>query len=86
MTEDARWARPARGDAEAYAPRPMRIEVDPEVCTGHGRCYALAPEVFEADDDGYCATRSLEVPPDLERPARLGVDSCPEGAIRIVSG
>ena len=21
----------------------MRIEVDPEVCTGHGRCYTLAP-------------------------------------------
>ena len=41
----------------------MRIEVDVELCTGHGRCYSLAPEVYEADDEGYCATRQLDVPP-----------------------
>jgi ferredoxin len=62
----------------------MRIEVDPDACTGHGRCYSLAPELFDADDDGYCATRSLEVPAGQEAQARLAVDSCPEGAIRVV--
>ncbi len=62
----------------------MRIVVDPEICTGHGRCYALAPGLFEADDDGYCATRDLEIEPDREDEARLGVASCPEGAIRLV--
>jgi ferredoxin len=62
----------------------MRIEVDPEVCTGHGRCYTLAPEVYDADDDGYCATRSLDVPPHLEEQAMVGVRSCPERAIRVV--
>jgi ferredoxin len=31
----------------------MRIEVDLERCTGHGRCYDLQPEIFEPfDDDG----------------------------------
>jgi ferredoxin len=62
----------------------MRIEVDPETCTGHGRCYTLAPDVFEADDDGYCATRSLDVPAGLEDPARLGATNCPERAITVV--
>jgi ferredoxin len=63
----------------------VRIEVDPEACTGHGRCYALVPEMFEADDDGYCATRSVDVPPGEEGRAQLAVESCPEGAIRVVS-
>jgi ferredoxin len=62
----------------------VRIEVDPNVCTGHGRCYSLAPEVYEPDDDGYCATRSLEVPPELEQQARVGVANCPERAITVI--
>lgn len=62
----------------------MRIQVDPDTCTGHGRCYTLAPGVYEADDDGYCATRALDVPPELEAQARLGVTNCPERAITVV--
>ena len=31
----------------------MRIKIDNDRCTGHGRCYALAPEVFEPDDEGH---------------------------------
>lgn len=64
----------------------MRIEVDAELCTGHGRCYSLAPEVYEADDDGYCATRSLEIAPELEQAARLGAQNCPEHAISVIEG
>ena len=64
----------------------MRIVVDPDACTGHGRCYSLAPGVFDADDDGYCATRSVEVPPELEEQARLGATNCPERAITVVPG
>lgn len=62
----------------------VRIEVDGDRCVGHGRCYALAPDLFEADDDGYCITRSREVTPEEEAQARVGVDSCPEGAIALV--
>ncbi|HEX6423004.1 MAG TPA: ferredoxin [Acidimicrobiales bacterium] len=61
----------------------MRIVVDPGACTGHGRCYTLAPQVYEPDDDGYCATRTLEVPPGLEEQARTGARNCPERAIRV---
>jgi ferredoxin len=64
----------------------MRIEVDLEACTGHGRCYTLAPEVFDADDDGYCATPSVEVPAGLEDTARRAAASCPERAISVTEG
>jgi ferredoxin len=59
----------------------MKIVVDTNLCTGHGRCYSLAPDVFDSDDAGYCAPRYEEVPPELERHARLGAENCPEGAI-----
>lgn len=60
--------------------------MDAEKCTGHGRCYTLAATVYEGDDDGYCATRSLDIPPHLEAAARLGAQSCPEHAIAIIDG
>ena len=62
----------------------MKIRIDEERCTGHGRCYALAPEVFEPDDEGHSVLRLDEIPPDLEAKARIGVENCPEQAISIV--
>lgn len=62
----------------------IKIEVDRERCTGHGRCWTLAPEVFEADDDGYCATGEAEVGDDRSAAALRGVKSCPEHAITAV--
>lgn len=61
----------------------MRIAVDGEVCTGHGRCYTLAPELFAPDDQGHCVILVEEVPPELEDRARAGAANCPEGAISI---
>ena len=62
----------------------MRIEVDHDTCTGHGRCWSLAPEVYDADDDGYCATQVFEVPAGFEEQARRGAAGCPERAITVV--
>lgn len=61
----------------------MRITVDRDRCTGHGRCYALAPEVYDADDDGYGVPRFDEPPVDLEDAARRGAANCPEDAITV---
>ena len=65
----------------------MRIKLDNEKCQGHGRCYSLAPDLFEADDEGYAVLKVTgDVPPDREREARLAVDNCPEFAIEVVDG
>lgn len=64
----------------------MKVAVDGELCSGHGRCYSLAPDVYEADDEGYNARRGsvVDVPDDQEEPARSGAQSCPEGALTVI--
>jgi ferredoxin len=62
----------------------MRIAVDTEACTGHGRCYALAPDVYAPDDRGHCELLVTgDVPPELVEQARAGEANCPERAISI---
>jgi len=61
----------------------MRVRVDDAACTGHGRCYALAPDVYEPDDAGHCRLLVEDVPPALEEQARLGEANCPERAIHL---
>ena len=61
----------------------MHIEIDSDSCTGHGRCYSLAAEVFDVDDAGYGVVRLPDVPPELEAKARAAVTNCPERAITI---
>jgi ferredoxin len=63
----------------------MRVAVDAGICTGHGRCYALAPDVFGPDDFGHCEilVPGGEVPAELEAQACTGRDNCPELAISI---
>lgn len=62
----------------------MRINLNTDACQGHGRCYALAPELFDSDDEGYSVLLgSGDVPAELEEAARLAADNCPEFAITI---
>ena len=62
----------------------MKIVFDRPKCQGHGRCYSLAPEVFESDDEGYAVLLcSVDVPAELEDAARLAADNCPEYAITV---
>jgi len=61
----------------------LRITLDRERCTGHGRCYMLAPEVFDSDDEGYGIALSETVVPALEAAARKAAANCPEDAITV---
>jgi ferredoxin len=76
-------SRPGPGFSAPGTLRAMRVRVDAEACTGHGRCYSLAPELFSADDEGHCVLEHEEVPEGLEDQARLGVQNCPERAITV---
>ena len=62
----------------------MKNHVDPEKCQGHNRCYALAPDVFAADDDGHGEV-VLRTPdtPELQAAAETAMRNCPETAIEI---
>lgn len=62
----------------------MKVRIDTEVCTGHGRCYTLAPEVFDSDERGHGFVISEELSDDLRDKALIGVQNCPEQAISIV--
>ena len=64
----------------------MRTAVEGALCTGHGRCYVLADQLFHEDADGFNAERDtvLDVAPELEEAARLSAASCPERAITII--
>lgn len=59
------------------------VSVDADRCTGHGRCYTLAPDVFDADDVGHCVLLVEDVSGDLEAQAAIGEQNCPESAITL---
>jgi len=62
----------------------MRIVYERSRCQGHGRCYALAPELFDSDDEGYAVLLVTgALPAEREAAARLAADNCPEFAITI---
>lgn len=63
----------------------MRYLVDVALCCGHGRCAAVAAEVYSLDDAGFNAAvgHLVEVPPALEAAAKAGAWACPDAAIRL---
>jgi ferredoxin len=60
------------------------VSIDEAACSGHGRCYAVSPDLFGIDDDGKgVAPGSFILASDLGA-AQLAVDNCPEEAIRLL--
>jgi len=75
---------PSRRATRATVTR-MRVEVDTELCQGHNRCYALAPELFDVDDYGTAiVVGDGTVPAELTEKAELAVANCPEYAIKLI--
>lgn len=63
----------------------MKISIDAELCQGHNRCFALAPELVDVDDYGDAfVLHDGEVPNGMEATAKLIIDNCPEYAISEV--
>lgn len=65
----------------------MRVHIDGETCTGHGRCAKYGPNVYRLDEiDGYNSDRgtTITVPEDEEKNATMGRKACPERAIKVV--
>ena len=63
----------------------MKVQINPGLCQGHGRCYDLAPGLFGADDEGYGQVLGDGmVPQDAEHDANLAALNCPEQAIDLL--
>jgi ferredoxin len=64
----------------------VRLRVDADECTGHGRCYRIAPDLLSYDDEGYVSIRGEEIaiPADMADVAEELEGTCPEGAIILI--
>jgi ferredoxin len=60
-----------------------RVEVDRDRCVGSGTCEALAPGVFEVDDDGVLAVLRPEPGEDDLTEVRDAVTACPTRALAL---
>jgi len=62
----------------------VKVRIDPELCQGQGRCFSIAPSIFDFDDlgngfvigDGTLSADTLAL-------AQLAQANCPEHAIFI---
>jgi ferredoxin len=61
----------------------VKAKVDTDRCVGHARCNAVAPNVFDLDDDGYAVGPGEELTGARLDEAYLGRDACPERAITV---
>ena len=59
----------------------MKVNVDKNVCIGCGACQAIAPDVFEIEDDGL-ATAHGEINDNNKADVIDASESCPTGAIK----
>jgi ferredoxin len=64
----------------------VRVIVDSGSCMGHGRCYRIAPDLFDYDDEGYPTIRGelVDVPAHLEAAVDEAAGTCPEEAISLI--
>ncbi len=58
----------------------LTIRIDRTLCVGFGDCMAVAPDVFEFDEDGICAFRADPGSPETERLIQA-CDVCPVDAL-----
>ena len=66
--------------------KPMRVEVDLDLCQGHAECEAEAPDWFTVGTGPGAKVRARrgEIPVDRLAAARDAVRYCPTQALRLV--
>ena len=61
----------------------MKIKVDFDLCESNALCEAMAPEVFELDDDDFLVVKAEETTPETLEDAKRAVAACPRAAIKL---
>ena len=62
----------------------LKIIADRSKCQGHARCYALAPDIFALNEEGYIDFDERVIATDREKRARQAVRACPENALTLI--
>ena len=91
LRRHAAGARRRRDDGARDAPAALggglvKLQVT-TACQGHGRCYSLAPQYLESDDEGFVTIRGgdpIEIPDDQRDLAVELAGTCPESAIVVI--
>lgn len=60
------------------------LKVNKDLCIGCGACQAVAPEVFEIEDDGLASVIVSEIPEEFKEDAMDAKEGCPTSAIEDV--
>ena len=61
----------------------MRVVVDWDLCESNAVCMAVAPEVFEVDDDDNLNLLQEQPPEELRGKVEEAVRRCPKQALSI---
>lgn len=62
----------------------MKIKVDFDLCESNALCEAMAPEVFELDDDDYLHLKTDQTTDENIEDVKRAVAACPRAAITLV--
>jgi ferredoxin len=62
----------------------MKVKVDFDLCESNALCEAIAPDVFQLDDDDFLEVLDDEVTDENRDRIERAVASCPRAAISIV--
>ncbi|MFW0793885.1 ferredoxin [Gordonia sp. CPCC 205515] len=60
----------------------LRVDVDTQLCEGHGLCALLAPDVFDVGDDDV-AVWNAHPAEETRAEVRAAVSACPRQAITL---
>ena len=61
-----------------------KIKVDFDLCESNAMCEALAPDVFQVDDDDYLQILDEDVTDEKLARVEQAVASCPKSALSLV--
>lgn len=59
----------------------MKVIVNADMCEGHAKCVAAAPEVFELGDDEVSRVLLPDIPENLKASVDKAIRLCPRQAI-----
>ncbi len=62
----------------------MKIKVDFDLCESNALCEAMAPEVFELDDDDFLVVKTEQTTPENIDDVKRAVAACPRAAITLI--